>query len=255
MPCRPLIWREDPPHPGAAARTSRSGTKPLALLDLGEEERGGHPWRCARSRYTSQLRRQRFGGSLRVVGEWATRRRRGEQAEGTVAERLSPARVIARAMLSCRSRPTTAEAVMMAAIEAPRPKLATARVLVNHSTAWCVAERRRRCGAGWQKLRLSTVATFGRGISGDPAAVTAALTETWSTGETEGNVTRLKLLRRQLYSRRLDLLPRTIDRSHMISASCTEIEPEPFFHADSDPGCVAGEDRCLRHGHDGKFGR
>jgi transposase len=37
--------------------------------------------------------------------------------------------------------------------------------------------------------------------------VTAALTEPWSNGQTEGQITKLKLVKRQMYGRaRLDLL-------------------------------------------------
>jgi transposase len=51
------------------------------------------------------------------------------------------------------------------------------------------------------------LAAFGRGICADLAAVKAAPTEAWSNGQTEGNITRLKLLRRQMYGRgKLDLL-------------------------------------------------
>lgn len=50
-------------------------------------------------------------------------------------------------------------------------------------------------------------ASFGRGIANDVAAVKAALTEPWSNGTTEGSVTRLKLVRRQMYARgKTDLL-------------------------------------------------
>jgi transposase len=153
------------------------------------------------------LRGQGFGGSLRVAVEWATRRRRSEQADGAVAERLPPARVIARTMLSCRSRLTTAEAVMVAAIEASIPKLATARALVDRFHNM-VRRRTPDTLQSWvAETTTSMVDAFGRGIAGDLAAVKAALTETWSNGPTEGNVTRLKLLRRQMYGRgKLDLL-------------------------------------------------
>jgi transposase len=51
------------------------------------------------------------------------------------------------------------------------------------------------------------LASFGRGIVDDQAAVCAALTEPWSNGVTEGHVTKLKLVRRQMYGRgKLDLL-------------------------------------------------
>jgi transposase len=51
------------------------------------------------------------------------------------------------------------------------------------------------------------LASFCKGIRADLAAVTAALTEPWSNGQTEGQITRLKLVKRQMYGRAgLDLL-------------------------------------------------
>ena len=53
----------------------------------------------------------------------------------------------------------------------------------------------------------SLLASFGKGIKADLAAVRAALTEPWSNGQTEGQITKLKLVKRQMYGRaRLDLL-------------------------------------------------
>ena len=49
----------------------------------------------------------------------------------------------------------------------------------------------------------SLLASFGKGIVADLAAVKAALTEPWSNGQ----ITKLKLVKRQMYGRaRLDLL-------------------------------------------------
>jgi hypothetical protein len=50
------------------------------------------------------------------------------------------------------------------------------------------------CGVG-------TIETFAAGLEGDGAAVRAALTEPWSSGQAEGQVNRLKLLKRQSYGR------------------------------------------------------
>jgi transposase len=48
---------------------------------------------------------------------------------------------------------------------------------------------------------------FVGGIRQDWAAVRAALTSPWSNGQTEGQVNKLKLLKRQMYGRaKLDLL-------------------------------------------------
>jgi transposase-like protein len=46
--------------------------------------------------------------------------------------------------------------------------------------------------------RGSLLASFGKRLSADLAAVRAALTETWSNGQTEGQITKLKLLKRQM---------------------------------------------------------
>ena len=53
----------------------------------------------------------------------------------------------------------------------------------------------------------SLVASFASGILRDRAAVRAAITEPWSNGQTEGQITKLKLVKRQMYGRgKLDLL-------------------------------------------------
>jgi transposase len=68
--------------------------------------------------------------------------------------------------------------------------------------AW-LAEAR-ACGA-------STIETFAAGLETDGAAVRAALTHAWSSGQGEGQVTRLKLLKRQSYGRAgFDLLRRRV---------------------------------------------
>jgi transposase len=56
---------------------------------------------------------------------------------------------------------------------------------------------------------VPAVETFAAGLEQDGAAVRAALTTPWSNGQTEGRITRLKLLKRQMYGRAgLDLLRR-----------------------------------------------
>ena len=47
----------------------------------------------------------------------------------------------------------------------------------------------------------SVLASFGKGIVTDRAAVTAAMTQPWSNGQTEGQITKLKLVKRQMYGR------------------------------------------------------
>ena len=53
------------------------------------------------------------------------------------------------------------------------------------------------------------ISTFASGLDGDAAAVRASLTEPWSSGQAEGQINRLKLIKRQSYGRAgLDLLRR-----------------------------------------------
>jgi len=58
---------------------------------------------------------------------------------------------------------------------------------------------------------IAAVETFAAGLEQDGAAVRAALTEPWSSGQAEGQVNRLKLLKRQSYGRAgFDLLQRRV---------------------------------------------
>ena len=154
-----------------------------------------------------RLRAQGFGGGLRVVGEWATRRRRSERADGAMAGRLPPARSIARAMLVRRDRLTRSEATMVAAIEAALPALSAARGLVERFHRMARARTPEALPAWIADAKVSMLGPFGRGIAADQPAVSAALTEPWSNGPAERHVTKLKLIRRQMYGRgKLDLL-------------------------------------------------
>lgn len=183
---------------------ARSGSLSPWLVPLEAEWSGGcrngaELWRrlCGRG----------FGGCLRVVGEWATRRRRSERADGAIASRLPPARTIARAMLAGRDRLSRSEAVMVGAIERALPALAQARGLVERFHRM-VRGRTPEALAVWvTEATASMLAPFGRGIAADGPAVRAALGEPWSNGPTEGQITKLKLIRRQMYGRgKLDLL-------------------------------------------------
>jgi transposase len=54
---------------------------------------------------------------------------------------------------------------------------------------------------------VSLIASFATGIIRDKTAVRAALTEPWSNGQTEGQIMKLKLVKRQMYGRaKIDLL-------------------------------------------------
>ena len=62
--------------------------------------------------------------------------------------------------------------------------------------------------------RSPELRSFAEGLRGDYGAVRAALSEHWSNGQVEGQINRLKLLKRQMYGRaNLDLLKRRVVRA------------------------------------------
>ena len=60
----------------------------------------------------------------------------------------------------------------------------------------------------WLEAAKETlVASFANGVEKDLAAVRNAIISPWSNGQTEGQITRLKLIKRQMYGRaKIDLL-------------------------------------------------
>ncbi len=64
-----------------------------------------------------RLRATGFRGSLRVVAEWATRRRRAERAGRETLRKVPPARVLSHLMLSLRDHLTKEDAITVASIE------------------------------------------------------------------------------------------------------------------------------------------
>jgi transposase len=154
-----------------------------------------------------RLRGRGFRASLRVISEWATRRRRAERADTQSLKRIPSARTIARLMIIGRDLLTKAETVTVAAIEAGVPTLVEAREII--AEFHLMIRRKTEVGlTTWiERARASLVASFASGVARDEAAVRAAITLPWSNGQTEGQITRLKLVKRQMYGRgKLDLL-------------------------------------------------
>src|ERR1700730_10835730 len=154
-----------------------------------------------------RLKARGFRGSLRVIREWATRRRRAERVDAQNLQRIPSARKIARLMTIGRDLLTKAETVMVAAIEAGVPTLVEAREIITQFH-WMIRRRLETGLTPWiERARASLIASFASGVARDEAAVRAAITSSWSNGQTEGQITRLKLVRRQMYGRgKIDLL-------------------------------------------------
>jgi transposase len=184
-------------------RTRESALDPfLAILD--EEwssgcRNGAELWR--------RLKATGFTGSLRVVTEWATRRRRSEQAIGSHLQKVPSARTIARMLTVGRDHLTKADTVTVTTIEKEVPLLNTAREIIDDFHVMIRTRAVARLDPWIKTASDSLVTSFARGIMKDRDAVHAAIIEPWSNGQTEGQVNRLKVVKRQMYGRaKIDLL-------------------------------------------------
>jgi transposase len=115
--------------------------------------------------------------------------------------------MLSRLMLSERDQLTREDAITVATIESGVPMLSPARELVERFHRM-LRERDPDALPAWiADAAGSMLASFGKGIAADQAVVGAAMTQPWSNGQTEGQITKLKLVRRQMYGRgKLDLL-------------------------------------------------
>ncbi len=110
-------------------------------------------------------------------------------------------------MTTSRDTLSKAETITVAAVESGVPLLVEAREIV---AAFQVMIRRKTeadLNPWIERGRASLVAPFANGVDRDIAAVRAAIVSGWSNGQTEGQITKLKLVKRQMYGRgKLDLL-------------------------------------------------
>jgi transposase len=114
-----------------------------------------------------------------------------------------------------------AETVTLAAIEAGVPALVEAREII--AEFHMIIRRKAEAGlTPWiERARASLVASFASGVARDEAAVRAAITLPWSNGQTEGQITSLKLVGRQKYGRgKIDPSGQTDRRMNELHQNC-----------------------------------
>ena len=186
-----------------------------------------------------ELRALGFAGTHRQVQRWLADRRTAPAkstparwrpgragaappgGDGGPAALPSP-RELAWLLVQPAARLSAADAAMVARVDAGRRGGDRRRPWRAASPSWC-APAASAAGTGprgaaealeaWLRdaraCGVPAVETFAAGLEQDGAAVRAALTTPWSNGQTEGRITRLKLLKRQMYGRAgLDLLRR-----------------------------------------------
>jgi transposase len=154
------------------------------------------------------MRLEGFNGGLRVITEWMTRKRKEGTGSGFASPHTVPsARSIARMMTSEAARASDAAAPTLAIIDKAVPDLGIARGLLDRFHR-LIRNRDAADLDGWiNDASTGLMTSFATGIVQDVAAVRAALTEPWSNGQTEGQNTKLKMVKRQMYGRaKLDLL-------------------------------------------------
>ena len=141
-----------------------------------------------------RLQARGFRGSLSSVGEWTTRRRRSEAVSKQQLQRVPSARTIARLMTIKRDCMTKADAVVIAAIETGVPSLVEARTLIDQFHDMIRKKDEATLDAWIANAKASLVSSFATGVLKDIAAVRAAITQPWSNGQVEAQITKLKLV-------------------------------------------------------------
>lgn len=154
-----------------------------------------------------EMRNEGFVGQSGVVSQWAQRRRLAEKANQSGLARTPSARVLARLMTSARDGLAKSEAILVAVIEDNVPELITARQAIGEFQSMIRSKSAAKLSDWLQSAKGSLVNSFANGVERDLAAVRNAILSPWSNGQTEGQITRLKLIKRQMYGRaKLDLL-------------------------------------------------
>lgn len=106
-----------------------------------------------------------------------------------------------------REHLSKADAVTVATVETGVPALAATRDLLERFHHMLRAHDTDALTPWLADTEGSLIASFGKGVKIDFAAVRAALSKPWLNGQTEGQITKLKLVKRQMYGRaKLDLL-------------------------------------------------
>lgn len=219
--------------PERAARVPRPSILDPYLEYLTRRHAAGCENACALWR---EIRAQGFHGTSRQVHRWLQVRRtvrprfgaRGYPGGNWWSKGMRPDALPSPKQLAwlCVKRPselTSAEAATLARInqdeEASRVvalarrfcELVRSRGVSHHARPTRSCRRFEAWLGEARTCRVRAVETFAAGLEQDGDAVRAALTSPWSNAQAEGQITKLKLLKRQMYGRaNFDLLRRRV---------------------------------------------
>ena len=171
-----------------------------------------------------EIQQQGFDGSLGLVARWAVDERQyladrsqpGPQQAPPRTPRLIPWRPARTAWLLFTPETDLNEddQLALARIKQTDTDVAQAHHFV-HAFQQMIRNQQPEQLASWLQevldSNLAALKTFANGIKQDLVAVTNALSSHWSNGQTEGQVNRLKFIKRQMYGRaNFDLLRRRV---------------------------------------------
>jgi transposase len=158
-----------------------------------------------------ELKGRGFPGQYSTVRAWGTRRRRQDPAAepaGTsrtsrpvkAPEPPTPRRA-ARLLTGELAKLNDEDRRFVTALRERSAIIATAADLIGRFTTM-VKDKTPAALDGWlREAEAGALATFAAGLRRDQDAVRAALSEPWSNGQVEGQVNRLKVVKREMYGR------------------------------------------------------
>ena len=176
-----------PEHAGAISRNARAA--------LAEGCRNGAQlWR--------ELCDAGFRGGLRVVTEWATRQRlAGHSGRAGSSFAVPPLRRVARMLTADSDTLPAEERRYLDRLLAASAALAQARDLALRFAAMMREHKAGELDRWLADAAGSQLQSFADGLRQDQAVVQATLELPWSNGQTEGQITRLKLVKWQMFGR------------------------------------------------------
>ena len=169
-----------------------------------------------------EIRKLGYGGARRTLARWATEKRKLASSSYTGTGKVIPLSASSAAWLLIKPEEelTEDDRQSLEGMKEADEKVAQAHDLGQRFTKM-VRERQPDSLLPWLKdvgkSKISALVSFAKGIKQDIAAVTNALSLPWSNGQTEGQVNRLKLIKRQMYGRaNFDLLRKRVIANPLI---------------------------------------
>jgi len=169
-----------------------------------------------------EIRKLGYEGARRTLGEWATKKRKSASSSSTGTKKVISLSASSAAWLLVKpeDKLTEDDKQALERMKEADEKVAQAYTLGQRFTGM-VRERQSEALLPWLEdvgeSGISTLVSFAKGIKQDLAAVMNALSLPWSNGQTEGQVNRLKLIKRQMYGRaNFDLLKKRVVANPLI---------------------------------------